>query len=198
MKILIILGHPDSKSFNHAIARTVRDGLLELGCEVIFHDLYEENFPPLLPAEEIPATGKVAAIVEKYCKELVEADGIVVVHPNWWGQPPAVLKGWIDRVIRPGTAYRFEEGDDGEGAPTGLLKASAAVVFNTGNTPPARETEIFGDPLDAIWRRCIFGLCGVNDFHRKLFSVIVTSSEEQRARWLEEARELCRTAFLKH
>jgi putative NADPH-quinone reductase len=198
MKILIILGHPSCASFSHAIAQSVRDDLFEHGCEVIFHDLHKEEFPPLLPAEEIPAAGKIAPIVEKHCRELVEADGIVIVHPNWWGQPPAILKGWIDRVIRPGVAYRFKEGDDGEGVPIGLLQAAAAVVFNTGNTPQARETEVFGDPLEAIWRHCIFELCGVSNFHRKLFSVIVTSSEEQRAAWLEEAKKLCREAFLKH
>jgi len=54
-----------------------------------------------------------------------------VVHPNWWGQPPAILKGWIDRILRPGVAYQFLEGDAGEGVPVGLLKAETALIFNT-------------------------------------------------------------------
>jgi len=45
------------------------------------------------------------------------ADGIVFVHPDWWGMPPAILKGWIDRVLRSGVTYQFLEGDDGEGIP---------------------------------------------------------------------------------
>lgn len=195
MNILILLGHPDLDSFNHAIARAVRDELTGLGFEVAFHDLYREHFPPLLPETEIARDGAVDPVVEKHCRELSAADGVVIVHPNWWGQPPAILKGWIDRVIRPGVAYRFEAGDGGEGVPVGLLKAKAAVVLNTSNTPPDREREAFGDPLDAIWRRCIFELCGVTDFHRKMFSVVVTSSETQRAGWLDEARTLCRKAF---
>ena len=93
MKILIILGHPDTKSLNHAIAHAVRDDLLNIGYEVLFHDLYAEGFPPLLPAEEIPESGKVKHIVGTHCHELSSADGIVIVHPNWWGQPPAILKG---------------------------------------------------------------------------------------------------------
>ena len=44
--------------------------------------------------------------IRQHCDEIAEADGIVVVHPNWWGQPPAMLKGWIDRVLRVGVAYR--------------------------------------------------------------------------------------------
>ena len=53
-------------------------------------------------------------------------------------QPPAILKGWIDRVMRPGVAYEFLEGGSGKGVPNGLLKAKAALVFNTSNTPEDR------------------------------------------------------------
>ena len=198
MNILIILGHPDPGSLNHAIARAIRDDLRDAGHEVLFHDLYAEGFPPLLPAEEILKNGKLEPAIEAHCAELRAADGIVIVHPNWWGQPPAILKGWVDRVFRPGVAYRFDDGDGGEGVPVGLLRASAAVIINTSNTPAAREQAAFGDPLDAIWRQCIFELCGVSDFHRRMFGVVVTSTPEQRFGWIEEAKMLCREAFPMH
>lgn len=196
MKILVVLGHPDSNSLNHAIAHAVRDDLLDDGHDVMFHDLYEEGFFPLLAAKEIPESGIIDQIVETHCHDLSSADVIVIVHPNWWGQPPAILKGWVDRVFRPGVAYRFEEGDAGEGIPIGLLNASSAIVFNTSNTPVAREQSAFGDPLEAIWRRCIFDLCGVKNFHRRMFSVVVTSTMEQRLSWIEEAKMMCRTAII--
>jgi NAD(P)H dehydrogenase (quinone) len=195
MKILIILGHPNPDSFNHAIAYAVRDDLCGLGHDVTLHDLYKEGFSPMLPAEEIPKSGRINQLVAVHCQELSSADGIVIVHPNWWGQPPAILKGWVDRVFRPGVAYRFDEGDSGEGIPIGLLNASAAVVVNTSNTPSERELTVFGDPLEAIWRRCIFGLCGVSNFHRRVFSVVVTSTLDQRIGWIEEAKMLCRRVF---
>ncbi|MBX7256467.1 MAG: NAD(P)H-dependent oxidoreductase [Candidatus Hydrogenedentes bacterium] len=195
MNILVVLGHPDPSSFNHALAAAVCDELAAKGHEVIFHDLYAERFDPFLPKDEIPEDGFVPAYIQRHCDVLRNADGIVIVHPNWWGQPPALLKGWIDRVIRPGVAYRFEEGDGGEGVPIGLLKARTALVLNTANTPDERERSVFGDPLETIWRNCIFGLCGVNDVRRRVFSVIVTSSEEQRRAWLSEARELAISAF---
>ena len=113
MKILLILGHPDPDSLNHAIAHAVRDDLRSVGHEVVFHDLCEEGFSPMLTSEEIPESATIHPVLEAHCEELASADGIVIVHPNWWGQPPAILKGWIDRVFRPGVAYRFEEGDDG-------------------------------------------------------------------------------------
>jgi len=189
MKISVILAHPDTSSFNHAIALTAVDTLRQAGHEVFFHDLYQENFDPLFPAEEIPRDTDLPPAIEKHCAEIAEADGIIIVHPNWWGQPPAILKGWVDRVIRPGVAYEFLEGDDGEGVPCGLLKAKTALVFNTSNTETLRERNVFCDPLETIWKNCIFGLCGVHDFYRRMFNIIVVSSESQRKEWLNEVRQ---------
>lgn len=195
MNILLILGHPDPKSFNHAVAAAVSGALRSDGHQVTFHDLYAEGFDPVIPAREIADTATLSARIKNHCDELRSADGIVIVHPNWWGQPPAVLKGWIDRIFRPGIAYRFDEGDSGEGVPVGLLRAKAAVVLNTSNTPGEREKKVFGDPLETLWRKCIFDLCGVRNFHRRMFSVVVTSTPQQRAAWLKEAQELCRNVF---
>ncbi|ACL02552.1 NAD(P)H dehydrogenase (quinone) [Desulfatibacillum aliphaticivorans] len=195
MKILVLLAHPDKNSFNHAIAQTVVDQLELSGHKVFFHDLYEEGFDPLLPAEEIPSEAKLPPEIDSHCWELALAEGIVIVHPNWWGQPPAILKGWVDRVVRPEVAYRFLEGDGGEGVPVGLLKAQTAVVLNTSNTPGHREDEVFGDPLDILWRECIFGLCGVEFFHRRMFRVVCTSTEEERRGWLTEIKQLVKSAF---
>lgn len=186
MNISIILGHPDPGSFNHAIAARAEKALREGGHRVHFHDLCAEGFDPLLSAPEITKEARLDAVIERHCAEIAAADGILVVHPNWWGQPPAVLKGWIDRVIRPGVAYEFLEGDDGEGVPRGLLRARAALVFNTSNTAPEREREVFGDPLETIWRNCIFGLCGVENVHRRTFGIVVTSTREERQGWLRE------------
>ena len=133
--------------------------------------------------------------IRQHCDEIAGAGGIVFIHPNWWGQPPAILKGWIDRVLRPGVAYRFAESDSGEGIPLGLLPAKAALVFNTSNTPLQREREVFGDPLDALWKTCICAFCGIPVCHRRMFGVIVTSTDEQRKAWLAEARELTLLTF---
>jgi putative NADPH-quinone reductase len=98
-------------------------------------------------------------------------------------------------VLRPGVAYRFLEGDRGEGVPVGLLKAKAALVFNTSNTPREREMEAFGDPLERLWKDCIFSLCGVPVIHRRMFSVVVTSTDDERRRWLEEVQSTVLGAF---
>ena len=131
----------------------------------------------------------LAPDIQRHCEEIANADGIIIVHPNWWGQPPAILKGWVDRVIRPGVAYEFLEGDSGEGVPRGLLKAQTALIYNTSNTEAQREKNIFGDPLEMIWKNCVFSLCGVNNFHRRMFNVIVTSTAKQRKNWLDSVRK---------
>jgi len=139
---------------------------------------------------EIPRSGEIDHIIKMHCDDLVNSDGIIVIHPNWWGQPPAILKGWIDRVIRPGIAYEFEEGDEGEGTPIGLLKAKTALVFNTSNTSEERENRLFGDPLETIWRNCIFDFCGVKQFERKIFRIVVTSDLIRRQNWLNEVSKM--------
>jgi len=195
MKISVILAHPDTSSFNHAIANTTVEALRKKGHEVFFHDLYQENFDPLLPAREIPKDAPLPTEIERHCNETAEADGFVIIHPNWWGMPPAILTGWVDRIMRPGLAYEFLETDSGEGVPVGLLKAHKAIVFNTSNTETVREKTTFLDPLETIWKNCIFDLCGIQGFHRKMFNIIVTSSKEQRENWLREVRETVSASF---
>ncbi len=195
MHISVILAHPDPNSFNHAIAQTAARELARIGHAVHFHDLYAEGFNPLLPAGEFPRNASLPPEVSDHCREIAQADGIVIVHPDWWGQPPAILKGWVDRVLRPGVAYEFLEGDAGEGIPAGLLQARAAVVFNTSNTPAKREADVFGDPLETLWKSCIFDFCGVKRVYRKMFGVVVTSTQEERERWLDEVRTMLDGSF---
>lgn len=197
MNVSVILAHPTLQSFNHAIAQIAVSELRQNGHQVSFHDLYAEGFDPILPTCEIPKNGPVSQEVESHCQEISNADGIIIVHPNWWGQPPAILKGWIDRVIRPGVAYEFVDGDQGEGVPIGLLKAKVACIFNTSNTMPEREVRVFGDPLETLWKNCIFGLCGVKIFQRETFSVVVTSTLEQRREWLAKVQEVVQCYFPK-
>jgi NAD(P)H dehydrogenase (quinone) len=195
MKVMVVLAHPDKKSFNYAIAQTAVQALNDNGHEVTFHDLYREKFPPVIPTREIPRDVLLPPIISRHCSEISSAEGIVVVHPNWWGQPPAMLKGWIDRVLRPGVAYTFAEGDSGEGALIGLLKASAVLVFNTSNTPMVREMNVYGDTLETLWKNNMFVSCGAKSFFRKNFGVIITSTSEQRQNWLEEVKSITKKHF---
>jgi putative NADPH-quinone reductase len=197
MRLSVILGHPNKASFNHAIAAEAVSVLKANEHAVHFHDLYAEGFDPLLSGHELGAETVDGELAKRHCDEIREADGIIVIHPNWWGQPPAIMKGWIDRVFRHGVAYKFNEGDTGGGVPRGLLKAQKAIVFNTSNTYSEREVRIFGDPLELIWKKCIFQFCGVPEFERRMFRVIADSTQKDRAKWLTEVRGLVQRNFPK-
>jgi NAD(P)H dehydrogenase (quinone) len=162
MKVSVILGHPSQGSFNHAIAETVVETLRRSGHTVRYHDLYAEGFDPITTHAEVPKGAPLDPAIRHHCDEIARADGIVIVHPNWWGQPPAILKGWIDRVLRVGVAYEFEE----------------------------------GDPLENLWKTCVFDLCGVRTFCRRMYCVIVTSTlEQQRRAWLEDVARVIQECF---
>lgn len=188
MKISVILGHPYENSFNTAIAETAVTTLKHNGHVVMFHDLYQENFNPILTDKELISDITEDELVLCHQKEIKEADGIIIIHPNWWGQPPAILTGWVDRVLRENIAYAFSDDDNGGGIPIGLLKAKMGLVFNTSNTPMERENSVFGDPLERIWKDCIFNFCGVTIFDRIMFRVIADSTSVDRTEWLNEVR----------
>jgi putative NADPH-quinone reductase len=190
MKVSIILCHQHVGSFNHAIAETAKRVLEENGHCVRFHDLYQEKFDPILPHEEIDAPSPLDPAVTAYCREIAEAEGIIIVHPNWWSQTPAMLKGWLDRVLRAGVAYKYEES-----GPVGLLKAKTALVFNTSNTAHDVDVALFGDPLDNFWKNCVFHYCGVKNVERRCYSSVILSSLEERQKWLRDVESCVREAY---
>lgn len=159
------------------------------GATVTIHDLYAENFDPIYTSAEGARDAVLPPVIEQHCREIGEADGIVIVHPNYWSRPPAMLCGWVDRVLRPGRAYRFVPDGKGGARPEGLLKAKAAIVFTTANTPDEVDRNVYGDPLETHWCKVVFGLCGV-PVVRRSFSSVIVSKPEQRAAWLDDVRRL--------
>ena len=186
MDVSLILGHPTPGSFNHAICATAIEALRVNGHTCHFHDLYREGFDPVMPSDEIPKDAPLPPDIERHCQEIGEADGIIFVHPNWWSAPPAILRGWVDRVLRPGRAYNFIPDGQGGAKPVGLLKASVGLVFTTANTPHDKEVQLFGDPLQTHWLKVVFGLCGVTRTERWDFSPIIISTADERREWLRE------------
>jgi NAD(P)H dehydrogenase (quinone) len=190
MKALVVIGHPAPGSFCRAIADKIRETWSAADCEVRFHDLVEEGFDPRLTAAEARGQASTDPLVRRHITELRDSDLLAVVHPNCWGAPPAIVKGWIDRVFAPDAAYGFAKGVDQGDVPVGLLTTKAALIVNTGNTPLERERDAFGDPLERMWRNCILSYCGVRHVMRALFGVVATSSEDERRRWLMEVAAL--------
>jgi NAD(P)H dehydrogenase (quinone) len=109
MRILLVLAHPLEDSFAAAVAETARQALRAGGHDVDWLDLYREDFDPRLSAAE-----RRGYFTEPYdvsgvsdiASRLQAADGLVLVFPQWWFNFPAILKGFFDRVLAPGIAFR--------------------------------------------------------------------------------------------
>lgn len=192
MKTLIVIAHPNTgKSFNHALADQTKKSLEAKGHEVVVHDLYADQFDPILELnEEKKAEADLPKAIRDAIQDVREADGIIFIHPNWWGTPPAILKGWIDRVLRQGFAYRFSE----EG-PIPLLTDKTVQVFSTSNTPKEVESNVYHEPLENFWKTIVFGLCGTKSFERRNFESIIMSSPEDRSNWIKEVEDTINRRF---
>jgi len=188
MTITLVLAHPNPDSLNHSLARSIFAALRESGHDVVLHDLYDERFDPCLTAQEIETHRSDDALVERHAAEIQEADGLVLVHPNWFDQPPAILKGWVERVIREGTAFSRDAGGGFEG----LLDVRAALLVTTANAPYDASA---GDALDAFWKAFVLPTCGIPTIERLHLTPVIASSLEQRRAWLEEAGERAQALF---
>jgi len=195
MNISLILAHPAPGSFNHALARTAQETLANAGHQVWFHDLQAEGFDPCFTAAELPRDATLDPLVARHVEEVCAADGLVIVHPNYWSRPPAILCGWEDRVLRAGKAYQFVPDGRGGAKAVGLLRAQTALVLNTANTPQEKEEALLGDPIEVHWRKVVFPLCGVPNVQRRVFTPVIISSPEQRQAWLAEVSRVVRECF---
>jgi NAD(P)H dehydrogenase (quinone) len=108
MRHAVILAHPKSTSFCAAIARTCVRTLRELGHTASLRDLYRMDFDPRLRAGEIPIHSGYAAAEDVVAerRRLARVDSFIFVYPFWFNAPPAILKGYVDRVFSMGFGYR--------------------------------------------------------------------------------------------
>ena len=145
MRVLVIYAHPLADSLTGALFDCVTESLAQAGHEVDALDLYAENFDPVLSADERRNYFDVEKNRDRtatYAERIEAAQGLVFVFPTWCLGPPAILKGFFDRVMVPGVSFRLE--DDGALSPNlqHIKKASAVVTYG-------RERPLlwwFGDP----------------------------------------------------
>ncbi|HTX72474.1 MAG TPA: NAD(P)H-dependent oxidoreductase [Rectinemataceae bacterium] len=180
MRILELLCNPRPASFNHALAARIRSRLGEAGHEVLFHDLCEEGFDPVMSAEELGRGISLDPVVQRYYRELSEAEGLILLHPDWWGGPPAVLKGWIDRVFRQGIVYDLAGEDFTRKAMSPLLGGMPSLVLcTTDDAEPEAALH-----LERLWSTRVLGPCGAKVDCRVLPNIRATTPAD-RAAWFE-------------
>ena len=138
MRFLILFSHPSQKSYSAALLKTVKDSLIKNGHQVKIIDLYKENFDPVLNIGEwnsyLENTEKNIVNLKEYIDLLRWAEGLIFIFPTWMYGPPAILKGWLERVWLPKVAFEISSGK--QNIPMGKLKnISRLCVVTTSGSP---------------------------------------------------------------
>ena len=160
MKHLVVLAHPRAESFTRQVATTYIDGVTALGHEVVLRDLYAMRFEPVADGDEgrtRPQKGP-APDVRVEMDHLVAADVVTFVSPVWWIAPPAILKGWLDRVLRGG-GFAYGYGPNG---PRGALLGKRSLVFtSSGSTEREFVDSRKLDAIRVMWGVGTVEFCGM-------------------------------------
>lgn len=186
MRITIIQGHPTAGGGHllHALADAYAAGAAEGGHEVRRIEVAEIGLPLLRSREEwqAPPPDAVAACQQ----DIAWAEHLVILYPLWLGAMPAVLKGFLEQVMRPGFALPAQ----GMG---GLLKGRSARVVVTMGMPAFIYRWWFGAHSLKSLERNILKFCGISPVRESLFGM-VEGKAERRQRWLAQMRDLGRAA----
>ncbi|MBD3189434.1 MAG: hypothetical protein GF308_02270 [Candidatus Heimdallarchaeota archaeon] len=183
MKVLIIFAHPNPNSFCAAIKANVESGLKDASHQVKIHDLYEDQFDPILSKEELLETQLASENprIKQYQQDLLWAKIIIIIHPAWWYGPPAILKGYFDRVLEPGFAHEYVNDQ-----PIPQLTDKKGILIQTFDSTEKMEKEVLGNvtykTIVNTWK-----YCGITEWKRFAMFRILFSTETQRKEWLQEA-----------
>ncbi|WP_118135554.1 NAD(P)H-dependent oxidoreductase [Oceanicella sp. SM1341] len=131
MRALVVYCHPNPESYTAAVLAVVQARLAAAGAETRVLDLYAEGFTPALSAQELADYEKSPeniAPVAAHVEALRWCDTLIFVYPTWWYGLPAVLKGWLDRVMLPDVAFLMPKGGD---IGPGLTHITRLGVFTT-------------------------------------------------------------------
>lgn len=137
MHVGVILAHPNPDSFAHELARRAVAGLDAAGHAVTFVDLCGIGFRAAMSTAEREAYHGDHPVLDEQVQDQIDlirsADALVFVYPTWWSGLPAVLKGWLERVMVPGVGFKFDE-QSGKVRP-GLTHVRHLIGISTYGSP---------------------------------------------------------------
>lgn len=188
---LVVLGHPGSNSFNAAIAGRYVDAVRATHQDAVLRDLYALGFDPLLTETERTANGVAGASsdIQAELNVLEQCDILTFVYPLWFGMPPAIITGYIDRVL--GAGFRV---DDLNRSPEGMLRGKRLAVITTSGSKLTwlEEHGIWVSLRQSFdeYLKTVFGFARCDHYHAD--SVVNDLSSADAERILFEVGEFAR------
>ncbi|WP_052078939.1 NAD(P)H-dependent oxidoreductase [Spirochaeta lutea] len=214
---LVVLCHPDPRSYCHAIARKVTEALTDRGRTVHVQDLYSQNFDPVLSLDEERQKTSLDALIQGYAREAEQSQQIIWIFPEWWGLPPARLKGWLDRVLRPGVAFDYQGDFEDTRRRIQRFAGKTGTVFMTSDQSPPPPIDQTGadaqgrltrvlhrranlvdrlrdqsghHPLARIWQESVGNFTGLTMAGFYILGPVRNSEYTTRISWLSQIGEI--------
>ena len=155
--MLIIYAHPNKDGHCGQILKIVEDSFKEKSIDYELVDLYDIGYNPVLKPEEHYTSGHREISPEnfKMQEKIKNTDKFIFIYPNWWSGPPAILKGFIDRVFTSRFAFYYENG-----LPKPLLSGKASVIISMGS-PRIISMLLFNDNSVKFLTHYVLKFCGV-------------------------------------
>jgi len=185
--VAIIQGHPDPSGGHlcHALADAYAEGAHAAGHLVTRIDLANTNFPMLHSMAEFESEALPESLVP--ARDAIQSsEHLVLIFPLWLGSMPALLKAFLEQVMRPGIAFAYQK----KGMPKKLLAGRSARIIVTMGMPAAvYRWFFFGHALRAL-KRNILNFVGIRPVHSSLFGMVTEASDAKRRAWIDQVRAL--------
>jgi NAD(P)H dehydrogenase (quinone) len=157
-KYLIIFAHPSHDGHHGFLKKKIEEKLQASQNEYEVIDLYQLNYNPVLQNEELYSAGRSNINDENksFQDKISKANRLIFIYPTWWQGPPAILKGFIDRVFVSGFAFVYDKS-----LPKGLLSGKKAAVFTATGAPSFIFRYIMRSPSLKVITRYTLLFCGI-------------------------------------
>lgn len=188
MKVVVVFNHPYEGSYCNAILNSVTRGLKQSNHEVDIINLDKDEFNPVMTAQDLKAFRDKHPIdprVIEYKNRLEQADHVVFIFPIWWELMPAMMKGFIDKVIFPGVAYDYVNGSNTRMKPL-LVNIKGVTVITTMNTPRILYRIILDNPIQKALMVGTFWKLGYKNRKWISLNMVKQVSIEKRKSWLNK------------
>jgi NAD(P)H dehydrogenase (quinone) len=190
MKNLIIYAHPYDKSYNSSILQSLEEQLLEKKQTVDVINLYKEEFNPVLKQEELALYSQGKSIdpkVEDYQNRINNADHLFFIFPVWWYDIPAILKGFLDKVLLKNWAYELSE----TGIPKGKLTfIKKTTIISTMKSPKWYYWLLYRHSIKHSFIKGTLKFCGLKNIKWMNITNIENMGDQKRKQWLNKIKAL--------